>query len=155
MNVVASPTAPEIVSDTGVQGLYHASPARNLGSIQMQGLRPARSSRRLREDVVHLASQLDLAVRYAEQGFGTNGAEPWIILAVDIAALDPGKLRPDWDSEEAERCFETLIGHGYSPEQVRIGHYPWSLGLRTFGLAMYAAPISPVGLRIVDGPRLF
>jgi hypothetical protein len=154
-NVVEAPRTPGAFSTERAGVLYHASPARNLASIQARGLLPARSSRRLKEDVVHLTSQLGMAIRYAEQGFGTNGAEAWIILAVDTAALDPIMLRPDWECEEAARCFDDLIAHGYSSAQVHLGDYPWSLGLQVFGMAMYADAIAPTALRIVDGPRLF
>lgn len=149
------PDTKDIVATASAEILYHASPGRNLRSIQDLGLRPARSSRRLKDEVVHLTNQLGLAARYAEQGFGTNGNEPWVILAVDMTALDQSRLRPDWDSDEASRHFAEFVAWGYSPEQVRRGDYPWTVGLEAIGLIMYAGPISPGALKVADGPRLF
>lgn len=154
-DAIPNPSVNAIVETTRPEPLYHASPSRNLRSILDLGLRPARSSHRLRDEVVHLTNQLGLAVRYAEQGFGTNGNEPWVILEVDMGALDQTQLRPDWDSDEAARRFIDLVACGYSPEQVRLGDYPWSVGLEAIGLIMYVGPISPSALKVVDGPRLF
>ena len=149
------PDASAFVAAASAEVFYHASPACNLRSIQDLGLRPARSSHRVKDEVVHLTNQLGLAARYAEQGFGTSGNEPWVIFEVDSAALDQGRLRPDWDSDEASRHFDEFVASGYTPEQVRLGDYPWAVALRAIGLIMYAGAISPNALKVVDGPRLF
>jgi hypothetical protein len=129
--------------------LYHATPLRNWDSIRERGLIPGRESHpHLPHLGVYLTHQVATALNYAEMNFGNEDAdEPWAIIEVDGALLDPGLLRAD-DGHETLANLDDIVARGYAADAVVAGDFPWWVSLEETGQVVYAANIPPGALTL-------
>ena len=89
---------------------------------------------------IYLSHQAQMAIHYAEMGFGEDTPVPWVILAIDGTRLDPTKLVPD-TGQECELNWDEIKARGYTDEQIRAGQFPWWVSLEETGQVIYRGHI--------------
>ena len=128
----------EIINEirSSFKELYHCSPAKNLSSILENGLDPNRS--RVYKSVF-LAVDIYQAQNYANS-YHSDG--PWVILAVNVNALDKTLLEPDGDD-----LPDILRNRGIYDKTYR--DYTWQKSLRMAGQCSYAGVVPPSAIRVI------
>lgn len=125
--------------------LYHATPQHNIDSILRRGLLASKSSKTLSDGGVFLTNQKSLARGYAERRFGVDDYdEPWLLLKIDSAQLDPSRFESD-PGQEAELNAEDIEARGYT-----IYTMPWWVSLEETGQMVYAGNVPSSAIEPIE-----
>jgi hypothetical protein len=141
--------------------LYHATPmyrydpgkAKEIGvfnvdkPISTHGLIPSKASH-LYEDSIYLTDCDNIALAYADNGFGEDQAVDWAILRIDTAAIDIDHLRSDLHGE-ADNVYHDILALGFTEDDWWEDRIPWWATLETTGQCRYTKPIPAPSIELV------